>query len=292
MSVLYHYTSQIGLVGILRSRGIWATQTHFLNDSSEFRHALQTASRIASVYYYDDDYYEAFGWELQRGVRRISGDDIYVASFSERPDLLSQWRGYCPAGSGVCIGFDVDSLNEYCVESGYSLQRCIYEPSEQDEKIKELVDACLLMFPSDGVTREEFASMDVKSQIERNANLHAYFSAGAGTDSVTAALDWFCNELSELAPLFKNSGFHEEAEWRIIAKAPKSTINFRPGSSYVIPYIDLEILGEPRTQSIRDVIVGPNPNQHRCKKSLEIMFQSLGFSEAKVSSSSIPFNNW
>ena len=37
---LYHYTTQTGLLGIIRDRQIWATHTQYLNDHREFLHAV------------------------------------------------------------------------------------------------------------------------------------------------------------------------------------------------------------------------------------------------------------
>ena len=39
-AILYHYTTQQGLLGIIRDKEIWASHTQYLNDAREFRHAL------------------------------------------------------------------------------------------------------------------------------------------------------------------------------------------------------------------------------------------------------------
>src|SRR5436189_200043 len=46
---LYHYTNQAGLLGIIRSRQIWATHTQYLNDTREFLHAVQMMSHELTV---------------------------------------------------------------------------------------------------------------------------------------------------------------------------------------------------------------------------------------------------
>jgi hypothetical protein len=38
--ILYHYTTQPGLLGIIRTQEIWASHTQYLNDAREFRHAI------------------------------------------------------------------------------------------------------------------------------------------------------------------------------------------------------------------------------------------------------------
>jgi hypothetical protein len=41
--ILYHYTTQEGLLGILETDSLWATKIHFLNDSSEYALACNLA---------------------------------------------------------------------------------------------------------------------------------------------------------------------------------------------------------------------------------------------------------
>jgi hypothetical protein len=34
--IIYHYTNQLGLLGIIEKRELWATKIHYLNDATEF----------------------------------------------------------------------------------------------------------------------------------------------------------------------------------------------------------------------------------------------------------------
>jgi hypothetical protein len=43
--LLYHYTTQAGFMGIFKEKAIWATHTQYLNDRSEYSHALNLAIR-------------------------------------------------------------------------------------------------------------------------------------------------------------------------------------------------------------------------------------------------------
>ncbi|MGA2673692.1 MAG: hypothetical protein ABSE99_10740 [Terracidiphilus sp.] len=46
--LLYHYTDQRGLLGILGSQNIWATHIRYLNDSSEYKLGLDIVKREVS----------------------------------------------------------------------------------------------------------------------------------------------------------------------------------------------------------------------------------------------------
>ena len=41
-----HYTSQLGLMGIISNEVLWATNIKFLNDEHEFQHALDLIREI------------------------------------------------------------------------------------------------------------------------------------------------------------------------------------------------------------------------------------------------------
>jgi hypothetical protein len=41
--ILYHYTTQEGLLGIIKCRCLWTTNIFYLNDSTEFNYALELA---------------------------------------------------------------------------------------------------------------------------------------------------------------------------------------------------------------------------------------------------------
>ena len=51
-SMLYHYTTQVGLMGIVESKEIWATQIEYLNDGMELIYAFDLAMQV--LYFYRD----------------------------------------------------------------------------------------------------------------------------------------------------------------------------------------------------------------------------------------------
>ncbi|MCK0509571.1 DUF2971 domain-containing protein [Aromatoleum buckelii] len=292
MNFLYHYTSLNGILGILSSRRIWATHASYLNDASEFFHGLSFAKQLAGGIFMEDDYLAAFGWAVRHGLEAVSADELYVASFSEKADLLSQWRGYCPAGAGLCLGFDVDQLRTFCQGKGYRLEQCIYEHREQIQQVEDLVSKCFEGFPKPRLTRCDFENLDSKSKVDAEINYRLRTSEGSEKPQADAAIERLCAEITEIAPLFKNQGFHEEAEWRIVARHPEEPTKFRTASSYLAPYVELEVLSEPAESALREVIIGPNPNQRRCESSVKMLLASFGLSEVEVKTSPLPFNSW
>jgi hypothetical protein len=291
ISMLYHYTSLEGLIGILKSQSIRASHCEFLNDSSEFQHALSFAKSHSGNIYMQDDYLAGFGWGVRHALEKMNRHDIYVCSFSEKPDLLSQWRGYCPQGAGVCIGFDKSSIEQYCEDNDYKLSKCIYDHTEQQRHISELVDLCLKKFPEAKISRAEYDSLGAKEQVEHEIGYQLCAAEGEGKPQADEALSLFCDSINECAPIMKNFGFHEESEWRVVAKNPTEDIHHRSASSNLVPYVLLPII-KHNVSTIKQIIVGPNPNSKRCMSSITSLLKACNFEAVEIQASSIPFSSW
>jgi hypothetical protein len=287
---LYHYTSQYGFLGIIQAGGVWASHTSFLNDSSECSHAFEIAKQLVGAMLDYDDYLDVFTWQLSNALHAQDTPDLFITSFSERADLLSQWRGYCPGGSGMCVGFDAAKIQEYCEQNGYRFERCIYDRDSLSEHIRKLIDQCWEMYPQPSLGRADFAALSASESVTFSHGYRMAVTVGRHMDQAKGAIHWFCEELAQLAPLYKNEGFHEEAEWRIVVKHPCTMLKFRAGLSCLIPYVELNILEEKST--LREVVVGPNPDQPRCIYSAEMALESFGYQDIEVNRSFTPFNNW
>lgn len=289
--MLYHYTNLHGLLGILSTQSLWASHCEYLNDSSEYRQAIQFAETFSGNLFMEDDYLAAFGWTVRRALEKMPLHDVYVASFSEKKDLLSQWRGYCPQGGGVCIGFDKAIIQEFCDTKGYHLSKCLYSHNEQAEIISTLLDECFSKFPKPSITRSEYEARDPKGRVDHVLGYRQLVSSGEGKRLSDIAVTKFTSEIIELAPRVKNFGFHEEAEWRIVATNPSSEIKFRTGSNHLIPYIQLPVF-EGNKSFIKEIVVGPNPNSQRCISSIARLVKSFELAAVEVYESKIPFNSW
>src|ERR1700704_3052112 len=92
--ILYHYTDAQGLLSMLQGRSLWATDAAFMNDPGELRYGYTLLEKIVQDRLTGRRarlVLEAIQWALDDKIRNAR---VYVASFCERDDLLSQWRGY------------------------------------------------------------------------------------------------------------------------------------------------------------------------------------------------------
>lgn len=110
---LYHYTTTEGLLGILESEELWATNILFLNDTSELVDAIKlfTAELENNPLKLDKE----TGWLHTLILPNLEAApvDHFAVSFCEDGDLLSQWRAYSAQGSGYSLGFKPTALTTH-----------------------------------------------------------------------------------------------------------------------------------------------------------------------------------
>jgi hypothetical protein len=98
---LFHYTNAAGLLGILQTHRLWATNLRYLNDLSEMDYSTPLI-QAAVADRFDSDTAEQFIQGLQNFDEHTGH---YVVCFSDGGDVLSQWRHYAESG-GYAIGLN------------------------------------------------------------------------------------------------------------------------------------------------------------------------------------------
>jgi hypothetical protein len=265
-SVLYHYTTQAGLLGILDKREIWATHTQYLNDRQEFRYALAIfREELEALALQNSDIEQVRCIQEMREVVQdeLSGTNVCVASFSEESDSLSQWRGYA-GNAGFAIGFEGEYLASLTAKDHAYLAPCIYESDRQRTVVQALLQEVI----------EQNLSPQRLNQ-RPGGNLSAY--------------------LLRFAPLLKHRSFGGEREWRIITTPHSCGIPrfcFRPGTSTLTPYYRFPLAEEGIPFRVSRVIVGPTPHEREARASVGSLLVRLGLNEVAVTNSEVPYRNW
>jgi hypothetical protein len=251
---LYHYTTQEGLLGIVKTKEIWATHTQYLNDTREYLHALEmvheeiqvlvvncsNGERLAILEEMDEDVRGVDG----KGVRAVDGN-VCVSSFSEDRDSLFQWRAYSPAAAGFAIGIPGQHLQNLAAKQEFYLARCIYDRAKQQVLIRALIEEVI-----DENTARRAGTRKGGAHFPRGGNLHVY--------------------LHRYAPILKDPSFREELEWRVISGPLMCTsqrFDFCEGQSMLIPYyrFALELEDEGLPLQVHEIVVGPTPNPEDSK---------------------------
>jgi hypothetical protein len=279
---VYHYTSTDGLLGILASKGIWATDIAFLNDAHEFSHGLEVLMnflRKATGLRVGADGEPAFT-SLRHGFTEMAAGftlDIlqkhtrcFVACFCEKPDVLSQWRGY-GRDSGFALGFDGAALRSYLsVSCNLPLVPVVYGLEDQEANVQSRIDALLPDLDEarfKAMTDEDISNLLDDSEDERRRSLFP------------------------LCIQFKNSAFEAEEEWRIgiLQARASSSIQFRSGPLGLTPYVNVRLA--EKALPLKTVVVGPGPHAELRQSALELLLTKFGYesTNVEVQPSAIPF---
>lgn len=283
---LYHYTSLDSLIKIIGSGIIWASNIHYLNDGREFAHALEVVRTKLNEY--TDDFTRDFFSRVHEMLMAQSSTNVFVASFSEDGDLLSQWRAYCPPGRGVSIGFDESDLRQACEAQGFRLVQCTYNPDKQSAVAVQMVDELI----------EQFIEVEGLPRSEED------FGANCGE---LASI--FVENVNLRAPEMKDPAFAEEREWRIVSR-PRAindqSVNYREGRSFIVPYLEfqLPVLRIPTVREDVDAtitlpkdsfrfVIGPTPHRELSESALSAMLFSKGLRyQSSLRPSNVPYRSW
>jgi hypothetical protein len=112
-AIIYHYTDDHGLRGILERGSLRFTNVFSLNDPSELRHGMSHAAEIlASVASSGPPHCKFFADRfldfVKHGLHQSA--QFFTCSFSANGDELGQWRAYADDGHGFAIGFYAKNL--------------------------------------------------------------------------------------------------------------------------------------------------------------------------------------
>jgi len=126
---IYHYTSVHGLLDILKSRELWATDATSLNDLTEVVQGWDYITKWLQKQSYKNEILDKLT-AIARDQNFTSKSNICVLSASTLKDDANQWRLYAKGGSGYVIEIDpkVD-LAIVTSECGFQDQEDISEPA-------------------------------------------------------------------------------------------------------------------------------------------------------------------
>jgi hypothetical protein len=299
MPSIFHYTDSAGLLGILASETLYATDYRYLNDRAEsgiFRDLLlpileaeiaQLTPKLVENGWLKQAFYEQHGagghaTQAAAMYRSImtARDNIsppFVLSFCRHDEkspafkdgLLSQWRTYAVSG-GFAIEFDEHQLDALL--------------KIEQEKYAHV------FWKSDDVRYDNYEQAFDASTYKGLAGemIRTIFDdGGIDTTAVTGHknIDEIVPKILATAPFLKHYGFYEEQEYRVVAaslrdnkKPPEEsrtvkTIKTRLRSDLIIPYIEL-FESTTLDSAMKSIIVGPHPDQDKQAHAVEMALET------------------
>lgn len=286
LDTLYHYTSQQGLLGIIKNKELLMTDILYLSDSSEYKHTLDLLkslvetrekqlstltgmsgndvnSKVRKVYRYLKSYCEL---GIDKTNERLI--ENYIFSLSRKEDDLNQWRSYCPREGGFSIGFDYKRLSSIIYQEknkGYTIRECIYDPTKKNEIINSILK------PIDDILENEKNDFDVEGLYSEIIIQMTYHSS-----------------------YLKHKKFEDEQEFRIINNGINvfDIIDYRQGKSMIVPHVRFSPRDVDDNLPISKIIIGPTPLPELSRLSVRSLLESKNYEEVKVEISNIPYRSW
>ena len=276
---LYHYTSHEGLFGIVNDKEIWATDTDYLNDSKELYLAFDIARDKLNIHKksVNQEEQKLFNNMLLMMDCFEKQNSIFVCSFSEINDSLSQWRAYC-RGGGYTIGFYSKDLKEKAELQEFFLVRCEYDREKQEEIIDDIIIYHHNLFQQE---RVKGVSSNINSLLSNVINK-------------------FISTLIRFSPILKHKSFSEEKEWRLISGNRRndyisnntSQMECRVGRSMLIPYVRFNLEKTWAKQQFLKVTIGPMLFPEKAVKAVDKLLILSGYKHPGVMKSSTPYREF
>ncbi len=274
---LYHYTSFTGLLGIVASGALWASDIRYMNDSAELRHTadlirMEINHRIGAGHPKPDLLNQFLDWVT---YRITNGHMLFASSFRSNGNLLSQWRGYSRLGKGVSLGFAPDYILRCAGQQSFQIGKCIYSSKSQQHLISQVIDAVEVLAEGHQPALDN----------QENSSDHSYHKIFHLLES----------DLLRIAAILKHPSFAEEEEWRIVSPVITDYVNapvlFREGTSMLVPYVQFNFSAEKDAPIALDhLYLGPTPNITISMNSLTMFLAMNGIRPAKgISYCQIPF---
>jgi hypothetical protein len=292
-----------GFRGIVETGGIYATDVRFLNDAEEFIHARKIANELVgqTAEIGDFDYPQRQDLEcwvaeiFKSGFMDPNSAQIFVASFSDSEDDLSQWRAYSHGSCGVSIAFDLRAFRPPIEsDSAVTFAPCVYPDGDK----KKLINYALHRFTEVSQSKwndtiqpfmKDWTSATMKPSLDQIKSVtEEAFDNDEYKAQLLAGLRHARTSMFTLSGLLKHRAFHHEREWRLVLPLSPDTdkaalahpIQYRPTGNSLIPYqlFPLQVritLPDGRTSPnilpVNDVMLGPGADGRTVKAAIDFL---------------------
>ena len=277
-SLIYHYTNDFGLRGVLQTGKVWLTDIFALNDPSELSHgfslALNGLNNKASSGPPEGKKFAAdlAAFTRHGGVQK-SGH-YFMCSFSSCGDDLGQWRAYADNGRGYAFAFDGKALDEaFGKQAGPPILKAFpiaYNDVQLIEIHRQIVDA---MFDLISLPR--------------------------GKSLQPAAIKAFQAELSTLFMVhamhaglhFKHMAYRNEKEYRFLQVYPADAqpdVQRRARDYSLIRYREFD-WKTATPEALKKIVIGPAANQEKSSQFAQDCMRLSDTAPVEITCSRIPY---
>jgi hypothetical protein len=240
-ATLHHYCSTATFMAIVASKSIRLSALSMSNDSEEGRLVLRLTEKLGEINRTDSAVLASLKAHWNEVVASNEGLGFCL---SERGDLLSQWRGYAAQGRGVSIGFSTEFLKHISVAD------------EADENFATLEQVEY----GEGQQLHEYGPT-FRTLVNAIEEAQGYLQYGhvSISEKLKAALNRKLRPWMRKIYTFKNDGFAEEREWRMLAlltSEEQEACSYRAIDDKIVAFRELRLNAGP-IPAIVSVTLGP-----------------------------------
>lgn len=300
-NIVYHYCGVDTFLNIVKNHTLRLTDLCKSTDCMELKSLLQVIKeRIIEKYKSSNDFYDSliYGIDMDESfeiftdmlIKKIENDTdqmLFGICFSEKGDLLEQWREYADRGTGVSIGFDKTWFLELCTNDIFKFSKIIYGYETEDKFITKIANSfyyemCFAM-----------ERKNSKAIIDKDLTLSSLHQKLTYQESLFIKREEYKNENEWRLIVDDESMFKSYAEWDIyynwknenndrydkndIKRLIPNGMEFMVRNGKIIPFLDLKFDLCKEHIPIKKVIIGPN-----CKVDELDVFHLLGFYKYNV----------
>jgi hypothetical protein len=276
--VIYHYTNDSGLRGILESGKLWLVDIFSLNDPSELSHGFSHAVSIlndkaATGHPTTKLFAQRFEHFMPPGGLQTLGH-YFVCAFSSNGDELGQWRAYADNGRGYALGFDAKRLEDAFVNAG-EINHLTFDVTYDDAPLasahRRLIEMVgpLLTVPS-GIQLPPGAIPEHMEQL-----------------SLVLAID-----VMGTALFYKHEAYKCEQEYRFLqvhrADTPAAEVKFRTKAYSLARYTEFD-WRSVAADALQSIVIGPAADHAKTCQFATDCLRAFHKGQVEVKRSKIPY---
>jgi hypothetical protein len=282
--IIYHYTDDVGLRGILETGQLWLSDIFKLNDPSElnhgFSHAINVLNSLVANHAPESKAFakQLTGFAEQKGIQGSA--HFFVCSFSSCGDDLGQWRAYADNGRGYALGFDAMVLEKGLTKGETSVPNvhsyaAAFPISYKDH---ELAD----------VHRQIIEKMLGLISLPHGKNLHSSAIASYRIDLFLSLM----LHTMHAALFFKHKAYDTEKEYRFLqtysVTAPPLEMKFRARPYSLIRYKEFD-WRSVASSALKQIVVGPAADHKKASQFARDCLRLYHRKTVPITCSAIPY---
>ena len=264
-NIIYHYCNVEAFRAIIQNKTLWLSSVYNLNDYKEIHWIKDKVTKKIEELKTQDNFFKYKAFE---NFYTKQLPNVYIASFSQGDDLLSQWRAYANDGFGVAIGFNIDYFKHNCL---VKTTEVLYDEKAQEKEISTILEPLENIANDIDFTSLEFESL-CKNIIANINNLSA------------KSKNQLFKEEQEVRLIHNPTIIDDKENKKFIFKDNLSDMKFRSVCGNLIPYFELKFDEEiDNTPAILEIIKGPK--NKFIDQEVRIFLSNNGFYEVDVKNS-------